>query len=43
MTYYSSGEEVEVKVKVPSGESGYTEKTLKVKLSNKSKNIDKVE
>ncbi len=43
LTYYSAGEEIDVLVKIPSGESGYKEKTIKVKLSNKSKNIDKVE
>lgn len=43
LTYYKSGEEVKIEVKIPSGESGYTQKTLKVKLSNRAKNIDKVE
>lgn len=43
LTYYSAGEEVDVLVKIPSGENGYKEKIIKVKLSNKSKNIDKVE
>lgn len=43
LTYYKSGEEVEVKVEIPSGESGYSSKTIKIKLSNKAKNIEKVE
>ena len=43
LTYYKSGEQVKIKVEIPSGESGYTQKTLEVKLSNRAKNIDKVE
>lgn len=43
LTYYKSGEKVEIKVEIPSGESGYTSKKLEIKLSNRAKNIDKVE
>lgn len=42
LTYYKSGEKVEVKVQIP-GTEGYSEKTVSVTLSNRSKNIDKVE
>ncbi|MEE0866886.1 MAG: trypsin-like peptidase domain-containing protein [Clostridia bacterium] len=41
LTYYKSGEKVELKVQIP-GAEGYSEKTLTVTLSNRSKNIDKV-
>lgn len=43
LRYYKAGEKVEVTVKIPGGESGYTEKVLKVTLSNRSENIEESE
>lgn len=40
LKFYKAGEKIEVTVKIPGGESGYTEKKIKVTLSNRSENTE---